>query len=160
DCSSGSHVQRGRPKRLSSQAADRPRSRQSRHRDEAPSRRRPDRARLFFRPKPTARPVCRRNGPGMEIYTIGFTRRSASDFFGTLTSHGIRQLIDIRLHNSSQLAAFAKKDDLAFFLDTICGASYRHEVLLAPDEELLAAYRKRRISWETYTTGFKALIEE
>ena len=96
----------------------------------------------------------------MEIYTIGFTKRSAADFFGTLNSRGIRQLIDIRLHNSSQLAGFAKRDDLAFFLRAICNASYRHELLLAPTAEMLAAYRKKSISWDEYESRFCSMLAE
>jgi uncharacterized protein (DUF488 family) len=96
----------------------------------------------------------------MEVYTIGFTKRSAADFFGTLKSRGIRQLIDIRLNNSSQLAAFAKRDDLAFFLRAICDASYRHELLLAPTAEILAAYRNKSITWDEYESRFCCLLEE
>lgn len=51
----------------------------------------------------------------MEIFTIGFTRKSAEQFFGLLTEHEIERLIDVRLNNTSQLAAFTKQDDLAFF---------------------------------------------
>ena len=96
----------------------------------------------------------------MEIYTIGFTKRSAADFFGALKSNGIRQLVDIRISNTSQLAGFAKKDDLAFFLTEICGAAYIHEPLLAPTPDLLTAYRKRLINWEAYAGEFLALMSE
>jgi uncharacterized protein (DUF488 family) len=68
----------------------------------------------------------------VEIYTIGFTQKSAREFFGALSAAGIRRLIDVRLNNSSQLAGFTKKDDLIFFLDRICGAEYLHEPQLAP----------------------------
>lgn len=94
----------------------------------------------------------------MEIFTIGFTKRSAADFFGALRSNGVRLLLDIRLRNSSQLAAFAKRDDLAFFLRELGGIAYRHEMLLAPSADLLDAYRKKRISWDRYAEGFRELM--
>ncbi len=68
----------------------------------------------------------------MEIYSIGFTQKSAGEFFGALKAHGIERLLDVRLNNTSQLAGFAKQSDLPYFLREICGASYEHEPLLAP----------------------------
>lgn len=94
----------------------------------------------------------------MEVYSIGFTRRTAADFFGTLQRHGVKRLVDVRLNNSSQLAGFSKRDDLAFFLHEINGADYRHEPLLAPTGELLSAYREKKASWADYERGFLALL--
>ncbi len=96
----------------------------------------------------------------MEIYTIGFTQRSAQDFFGSLRGAGIRRLIDTRLNNTSQLAAFAKRDDLAFFLRELVGADYQEEPLLAPTQELLDAYKKRRIDWAEYERSYEGLLTE
>jgi uncharacterized protein (DUF488 family) len=96
----------------------------------------------------------------MEIYSIGFTQRSAEDFFGTLKSAGIRRLLDIRLNNTSQLAAFAKRDDLAYFLKAICHAEYHHEPLLAPTQEILDAYKKRKGDWAAYEREFLTLISD
>lgn len=96
----------------------------------------------------------------MEIYSIGFTQRSAAEFFGTLRSAGIRRLLDVRLNNTSQLAAFAKRDDLAYFLGALCGAEYRHEPLLAPTQEMLDAYKKRKGEWAEYERDFLALMRE
>ena len=93
-----------------------------------------------------------------KVYTIGFTKRSAEGFFEAIKKAGIRQLIDIRLNNSSQLAGFAKKDDLRYFLKLICGVSYEHEPLLAPTQEILDAYRKSRDSWANYERDFFALM--
>ena len=93
-----------------------------------------------------------------KVYTIGFTKRSAEGFFEAIKKAGIRQLIDIRLNNSSQLAGFAKKDDLRYFLKLICGVSYEHEPLLAPTQEILDAYRKSRDSWANYERDFLALM--
>lgn len=96
----------------------------------------------------------------MEIYTIGFTQRSAENFFATLRHAGIRRLIDTRVSNTSQLAAFAKRDDLTFFLRELVGAEYHEEPLLAPTQELLDAYKKRRIDWEEYEISYHELLDQ
>ena len=94
----------------------------------------------------------------MEIYSIGFTQKSASQFFGTLKAHGIERLMDVRLNNTSQLAAFAKQADLAYFLREICGAAYEHEPLLAPTQEMLDSYNKQKGGWDAYEEAFLALM--
>lgn len=94
----------------------------------------------------------------MEVYTIGFGQHSAADFFGALNAAGIKRLLDVRLNNVSQLAGFTKRDDLRFFLTEICRAEYRHELDLAPTNELLSAYRKREKSWPTYEREFLDLL--
>ena len=96
----------------------------------------------------------------MEVYTLGFTKRSAADFFGALRAAGIQRLLDVRLHNTGQLAGFTKREDLAYFLRDLCGAEYRHEPQLAPSADLLEAYRKRKGSWQEYERGFRALMAE
>lgn len=96
----------------------------------------------------------------MEIYTIGFTKRRAQDFFGALKDAGIKCLLDVRLNNSSQLAGFTKRDDLPFFLRAICDAEYLHEPLLAPTQEMLDAYKKHKGSWADYELRFLALMAE
>jgi len=96
----------------------------------------------------------------VEVYTIGFTKKAAADFFGALNKAGIKRLLDVRLNNSSQLAGFSKRDDLAYFLRAICGADYVHEPLLAPTQELLDAYRKQKGSWQDYERAFLRLIED
>jgi uncharacterized protein (DUF488 family) len=96
----------------------------------------------------------------MVIYTIGFTQKSASEFFGSLKDAGIRRLLDIRLNNKSQLAGFTKKDDLAFFLREICGVEYKHEPMLAPTPEMLDAYKKNGGCWEDYEIQFLGLMRD
>jgi uncharacterized protein (DUF488 family) len=95
----------------------------------------------------------------MEIYSIGFTQKSASGFFGTLKANGIERLLDVRLNNTSQLAGFAKQTDLPYFLREICGAAYEHEPLLAPTQEILDAFKKHKGSWDVYTEAYLALIQ-
>jgi uncharacterized protein (DUF488 family) len=94
----------------------------------------------------------------MEVFTIGFTKKSAEEFFGLLRRHGIRRLVDVRLNNVSQLAGFAKRDDLRFFLREICAAEYVHEPLLAPTQEMLDEYKKRGGAWKAYETAFLELM--
>ena len=96
----------------------------------------------------------------MEIYSIGFTQKTAEQFFTKLKSAGIRRLLDVRLNNVSQLAGFAKRGDLVFFLKEICGAGYLHEPLLAPTEEMLGGYRGKKLSWDEYEALFTALMTE
>jgi len=94
----------------------------------------------------------------MEIYSIGFTQKSASQFFDTLKANGIERLLDVRLNNTSQLAGFAKQADLAYFLLKICGATYEHEPLLAPTQEMLDGYKKRKGNWDEYAEAFLILM--
>lgn len=96
----------------------------------------------------------------MEIYTIGFTQKSARQFFDILKSNGIRRLVDVRLSNTGQLAGFTKSVDLAYFLHAICGAEYIHQPLLAPTKELLSDYRHGKRTWAEYEDIFNALLAE
>lgn len=97
----------------------------------------------------------------MEIYTIGFTQTTAERFFGRLKDAGVKRLLDVRLNNQSQLAGFAKSKDLPFFLRELCGADYHHERLLAPDQAILDAFKKRKdMSWAEYEERFLALMRE
>jgi uncharacterized protein (DUF488 family) len=96
----------------------------------------------------------------MEVCSIGFTQKTAEQFFTLLKRASIRQLLDVRLNNVSQLAGFAKREDLRFFLKEICGAEYRHELLLAPTQEMLDEYKKNRGPWPEYETKFLALMAD
>jgi uncharacterized protein (DUF488 family) len=97
----------------------------------------------------------------VEIFTIGFTQTTAEDFFGRLKSHRIERLLDVRLNNRSQLAGFAKRDDLAYFLRELVGAKYEHAPLLAPSQEILDAYKKKKnMSWEEYEERFLRLMRD
>ena len=96
----------------------------------------------------------------MRLMTIGFTKKSARRFFELLRESGVKRVVDVRLNNGSQLAGFAKKNDLAFFLGEICGMEYIHLPSLAPTGEMLGDYRKGRIDWSTYQTRFINLMRE
>ena len=84
----------------------------------------------------------------MKIYSIGFTQKGAQQFFSLIRENQITRLIDVRLNNTSQLAGFAKRDDLDYFLGELCDAQYIHLQQLAPTPELLSSYQKKLISWD------------
>ena len=96
----------------------------------------------------------------MEVYTTGFTKKRAAQFFGSLRQANIQRLLDVRLNNSSQLAGFAKKEDLPFFLAEICHIEYQHEPLLAPTQDMLDADKKQKGSWQDYEQHFLALMRD
>lgn len=94
----------------------------------------------------------------MEIYTIGFTKHSAERFFEKLKSADVTRLVDVRLNNVSQLAGFAKRDDLRYFLRELCQATYVHEPLFAPTQELLDGLKKHKGRWVDYERDFLTLM--
>ncbi|AMV19048.1 DUF488 family protein [Planctomyces sp. SH-PL14] len=94
------------------------------------------------------------------LWTIGFTKKSAEHFFNSLRDAGVKRLIDVRLNNISQLAGFAKRDDLRFFLKDLAGIEYSHLLDLAPLEGMLDAYKKKRISWAAYELQFLQLMRD
>jgi uncharacterized protein (DUF488 family) len=96
----------------------------------------------------------------IKLYTIGFTKKNAKTFFSKLRNAGVTKLIDIRLNNISQLAGFAKRDDLIFFLKELCDCDYKHMSAFAPTKEILDAYKKKQIDWDEYVRRFTRLIRE
>lgn len=97
----------------------------------------------------------------MRILTIGFTKKSAETFFTLLKDHGVRRLVDVRLNNISQLAGFAKKDNLRYFTKAICGIDYVHVPELAPTADILDRYKKQKnADWQLYETQFLELIRQ
>lgn len=98
--------------------------------------------------------------PKTKLYTIGFTKKNAQTFFSKLQKAGVTKLIDIRLNNVSQLAGFAKRDDLIYFLRELCNCDYLHIPIFAPTKEILDAYKKKQIEWNEYVRCFSKLIKE
>lgn len=96
----------------------------------------------------------------MKVFTIGFTKKPARRFFELLRKSGAKRVVDIRLNNVSQLAGFAKKDDLAYFVEAICGMGYVHLTELAPSQEMMDEYKKTGMEWKTYETRFLALMSQ
>ena len=96
----------------------------------------------------------------IHLYTIGFTKKPAAYFFEKLRNTGIKRIIDIRLNNVSQLAGFAKKEDLKYFLQEICQIDYLHLSELAPTQDILDAYKKNKGDWKIYEKQFLELMEK
>lgn len=96
----------------------------------------------------------------IDVFTIGFTKSNAEHFFERLLKAGVKKVIDVRLHNTSQLAGFAKADDLAYFLKNICNIEYVHQPILAPTDTILKAYKKEKGDWDVYQDHFRHLMEE
>jgi len=94
----------------------------------------------------------------MKIFTIGFTKKSAESFFTKLQLAGVRRLVDVRLNNVSQLAGFAKRDDLRYFLRAICHIDYMYLPELAPTQGILDEYKKQRGGWNLYERQFMDLL--
>ncbi|MGD0231572.1 MAG: DUF488 domain-containing protein [Syntrophorhabdales bacterium] len=94
----------------------------------------------------------------MKIFTIGFTKKSAEVFFTKLQLAGASRLVDVRLNNVSQLAGFAKRDDLRYFLRTICQMDYVHLPELAPAQHILDEYKKHNGDWNRYERQFIDLM--
>lgn len=97
---------------------------------------------------------------GIDLHTIGFTKKNAERFFGMLKKAGVKRVLDVRLHNVSQLAGFAKKDDLSYFLRALHGIDYVHLPELAPTKEMLDAYKKHKGQWAVYEQQFLDLMAQ
>jgi len=95
----------------------------------------------------------------LKLYTIGFTKKTAQQFFDLLSKNGVTCLVDIRLHPDGQLAGFTKKEDLRYFLKELIGCDYRHFDRLAPSDAILKAYREDK-DWAKYETAFQALLDQ
>lgn len=96
----------------------------------------------------------------MRAFTIGFTKKSAHQFFDLLRQSGAKRVVDVRLNNVSQLAGFAKKEDLRYFLREICGIDYLHVPELAPTQSMLHEYRKETHDWSAYEAQFLNLMKK
>jgi len=93
------------------------------------------------------------------IFTIGFTKKSAEEFFEALRRSGARHLFDIRLRNTSQLAGFTKREDLRYFLRVIVNMEYHEVTMLAPVDSFLGEYRKTG-DWGEYEQSYLKLIQQ
>ena len=95
----------------------------------------------------------------MKIYTIGFTGKTAEEFFGLLNSADAKYLVDTRLNNRSQLAGFTKKGNIEFFTEKLTGMTYLEMPTLAPEKEMFSEYRKEG-DWSLYESRYIRLLEE
>lgn len=96
----------------------------------------------------------------MKTFTIGFTQKNASRFFSLIKNNSVSRVIDVRLNNVSQLAGFAKRDDLKYFLSELCDADYVHIDDLAPTKSMLDAYKTKAITWDSYADQFLNLMSQ
>ena len=94
----------------------------------------------------------------MNIYTIGFTQKSAEQFFELIKKNNIELLVDVRLNNKSQLAGFTKGTDLRYFLAEICQCKYKHCIEYAPTKDILDGYKKKVITWDNYVEKYNTLM--
>lgn len=99
-----------------------------------------------------------RKDNAVPVTTIGFTGKTAQEFFDLLKNAEVRTLLDIRLSNTSQLAGFAKKQDLPFFLDKLCGAAYQELPELAPEPDLFKRYKAKEVTWDDFAAAYVELI--
>jgi uncharacterized protein (DUF488 family) len=95
----------------------------------------------------------------MKIFTIGFTKTTAEAFFNRLQEAGVKKVVDVRLNNVSQLAGFAKKDDLRYFLKSISGIEYVHVPELAPTKEIFDNFKKKKGQWTDFEKQFNELMK-
>lgn len=95
----------------------------------------------------------------INLFTIGFTKKPAETFFKLLKDSGVKQLVDTRINNVSQLSGFAKGSDLRFFAREIGNMSYHHNIDFAPTKELLSLYRTKKLAWNDYETEYLNLLD-
>jgi len=95
----------------------------------------------------------------IKVFTIGFTKKTAAEFFGKLQDAGVKRVVDIRLNNVSQLAGFSKRDDLRYFLKAIANIDYLHIPELAPTQDILDVFKKQKGGWAAYEAEFVKLLE-
>jgi uncharacterized protein (DUF488 family) len=96
----------------------------------------------------------------MKVFTIGFTKKSAREFFGKLRRAGLVRLLDVRLNNVSQLAGFSKRDDLLYFCEAILSIQYLHLPELAPTQVMLDEFKKNHGECPDYEAKFLSLMAE
>ena len=97
--------------------------------------------------------------PLKTIYTIGFSKKTAEEFFNLLEKNFVSVLVDIRLNNSSNLAVFSRFPDLPYFLRRMCNIGYIHDKKFAPSKKILQDFKQNKIDWSEYKTQFLILIE-
>jgi len=95
----------------------------------------------------------------MRILTIGSNRKSAETFFELLRKNNVTYILDVRLKNTSQLAGFAKGNDLEYFAAKILGIGYRHDVRFAPDEGLFEKRKANELNMDQFASRFQEILD-
>ena len=94
-----------------------------------------------------------------KLFTMGFRKKTAKEFFTLLERNSVSALVDIRLNNTSQLCAFTKFSDMEFFTERIPEIDYIHDVNFAPTEEILSGHKKKLFNWQGYEDRFFTLMD-
>jgi len=94
----------------------------------------------------------------LDLFTIGYTKKSAEKFFGIISENKIEIVADVRLYNSTQLAGFSKSWDLKYFLKQICNCSYIEMQEFAPTRSLFDNYKKGYIKWHEYERVYNEFL--
>lgn len=95
----------------------------------------------------------------MNLFTIGYTKKSAEKFFEIISDNKIEIVADVRLYNSTQLAGFSKSADLQYFLKRICNCSYIALKQLAPNPSLFENYKSGKTSWAEYEKIYNKFLD-
>lgn len=95
----------------------------------------------------------------MNIYTIGFTKKTAKEFFEKIRSADAKYLLDTRLNNNSQLAGFTKRANIEYFVDNLTELTYRELPMLAPSGDILKQYRDDG-DWAAYEAKYNRLLAD
>ena len=95
----------------------------------------------------------------INLFTIGFTKKSAEEFFNLLISNRVERIVDIRINNSSQLSRFAKAEDLQYFAKAIGNIDYLYRTDFAPTIDLMKKIRKNEMSWEEYEVEYLNFLD-
>lgn len=95
----------------------------------------------------------------MIVCTIGFSKKNLREFITRLQHAGVKKVVDVRLNNTSQLAGYAKKQDLEFVLELV-GIDYEHRPEFAPTETLMKDFKENKVPWVEFESKFNNLLEE
>jgi len=96
----------------------------------------------------------------IKLFTIIYTQKPAGVLFEKLKQSKAKRIVDVRLNNVSQLAGFAKKNDLIYFLKEIANMDYVHLPDMAPTKNILDEYKKNKGDWSDYEYKFMKLMEQ
>jgi len=96
----------------------------------------------------------------MKLFSIGFTHKTAPEFFGLLIENKVRVVYDVRASNTSQLAGFTKESDLPYFLKTIADIDYVYWKEVATEKDLLKKWRNEEITWPEYEKQYRAMLKK
>ena len=96
----------------------------------------------------------------MKLFTIGFSEKSAEEFFSLLEANAVKKIIDIRILPSTETDGFAKGEDLAYLARKMLAIDYEHHYDYAPTLDLLSRAHEGAISWDGYVVEYHQLIKE